>query len=732
MVNKKIELLSPAGNLASFKAACIGGADAIYMGLSKFNARQMAENFDVEKYIECIEYAHYRGIKVYLTLNTLLYDSEIKEAIDLVIKLYSRGLDAVIIQDIGLAYILHKILPDLHLHASTQMSVYSKSQVKFLESIGFSRVVLARELTIQEIKEICESTNMETEVFIHGALCVSMSGQCLLSSVIGSRSANRGACAQPCRMKYSLFDTNNKEVIKEKYLLSKKDIYGLEYVNELKNIGVTSLKIEGRNKSFEYVLGVTKTYRKYIDKKMDVLENDKYILKQLFNRDGLSDGYLKKVRYKESISLLTPKNKGIYIGEVIKKYKKYVKVKLAEDISMHDGIEIYSEGKVISNIITCIKDENGNILNSDVKKGNYVYIGDFNENIKEKSSVYRTSSSKLNKMLAQEFNTGNKTKNLSLQIIIKSNKKISLEVKEKNINYEYDYVPEIAKTKEITKEDVIKAFSKTKDEPYLFSNIEVILDKNLFIPISVLNSIRRDLTQKIKDSEKILLDTCEFINKEKDVIKDLDNKISKLNNCNKKENTYFVYKFSNNIDYIKEFKNKFNLSLDILYINIADFLKFKNEIINKYKGKVKLFLYIHNFVGKNLDNIITKNIEGYLSEGISGVLLGSFAYFDMLIKLKEKYNFLLYADYSFNVTNLYSAYFLTMLGFDKITPSVELSGTEYDNFSKYFNIECVNDIITVMTSRYCILGSFIGREGEEESCKRPCKNMYYLKDLHRC
>ena len=730
--NSNIELLAPAGSFQSFKSACIGGADAIYMGLTKFNAREMAENFDIDKYIECIEYAHFRGIKIYLTLNTLLNTEEIDEAINLVIKLYANGLDAVIVQDIGFASLLHKIMPKLHIHASTQMSVYSKSQVDFLESIGFSRVVLARELSIEEIKDICNNTNIEIEVFIHGALCVSMSGQCLLSSVIGNRSANKGACAQPCRMKYSLYDSKNKEIIKEKYLLSKKDIYGLEYINKLKEIGVTSLKIEGRNKSPEYVLGVTKTYRKYIDSNKEIEPNDKYILKQLFNRDGLSEGYLNGVKYNNSISLSSPKNKGIYIGEVVSTYKKYIKIKLEQDISMHDGIEIYSNGNVISNIITCIKDENGNILNCDVKKGNYVYVGDFSNKVAINSKVYRTSSSTLNAKLKSEYINTNRQKNYSLLIEIKNNKKIKICIKEKDINFIYDYIPEISKTKVTLKSDIINSFSKTNNEPYSFNNIDIILDDNLFVPTSILNEIRRETVKRIKDTEKINLDEKNIKDKMQLVTNDIKNEIQALKLIPKNENTFFIYRYSNEINYISEYKSNYNKNLDILYINISDYYIYKEEIDNKYKGKVKIFLYIQNFIGKNLDKIIRTNIENYIKEGINGVLLGSFAYLDLLVKLKDKYNFMLYADYSFNITNIYSAYFLTKLGFDKITPSVELNEDEYIKLSSHFNTEYVNDIITVMTSRYCILGSFIGRNDKSKICSKPCKSTYYLKDTHRC
>ena len=264
-MNNKIELLAPAGNEESFKAAVNAGADAVYMGLGKHNARVMAKNFNIDTYMDCIDYAHVRGVKVYLTLNTLVMDDEIKEALEMLSKLYERGLDAVIVQDIGLASIIHKVLPKLHMHASTQMSTYSLEQVKLLEKLGFTRVVLARELTSEEVKYITENTSLEIEAFIHGALCVCLSGQCLMSLAIGTRSANRGACAQPCRMRYTLCKDNNK-LTDKMYLLSKKDIYGLDILDKIIDSNITSLKIEGRNKTPEYVALVVSKYRKYIDK----------------------------------------------------------------------------------------------------------------------------------------------------------------------------------------------------------------------------------------------------------------------------------------------------------------------------------------------------------------------------------------------------------------------------------------------------------------------------------
>lgn len=725
------ELLAPAGNIDSFKAACIGGADAIYMGLSKFNARNMAENFDLQSYIDCIEYAHFRGVKVYLTLNTLMNNSELEEALELLIRLYSKGLDAVIVQDIGLATIIHKIIPDLPLHASTQMSIYSLDQVKFLESMGFKRVVLARELSIDEIKNICLNTNLEIEVFVHGALCVSVSGQCLLSGTIGNRSANKGTCAQPCRMKYSLCDIAGNKVIQNQYLLSKKDIYGIGQIKELKEAGVYSFKIEGRNKTPEYVLGVTKMYRKYIDNNQNITNTDKYVLKQLFNRNGLSEGYLNGVSYKESITTLSPKNTGVYLGKVISVYKNYIKIKLRQEIDLHDGIEIYSGEDVISNIVTCIKDEKGKIVNEKVGIGESVYLGDFKTKVKVGSKVFKTSSNALNKSLRDEYTRVNKRQKIQLEISVLSNKKISIHVKKLNINIIYDYIPQIANKKELTQFDIEEAFSKTLDEPFDFEGSTIKLDKKIFVPISVLNDIRRNTVERIKKTLKIDKDISKVYSKLNDLKDEIKENILNLENVNNKENSYFIYKYNKDVNYIDMYIQKYNLKPDIIYINFLDFYKNKEEILNKYKLKIDIYLYLPNYVGPNLNKIIKQNIEEYLKEGIKGFLLGGFEYYNIIRNLRTSYNFKIIADYSFNITNIVSAYFMQNIGFDKITPSVELELSEYMYISKKICSEAVTDIVTTMTSRYCILGSFIGGKSKFNSCSHPCKKSYYLKDMYR-
>ena len=258
-----IELLSPVGDFECLKAAVQNGADAVYFGAGSFNARAFATNFDDEALENAITYAKLRGVKTNLTLNTLIKNDEMENAINLAKKAYELGIDAIIVQDLGLARYLIKNFPDLAIHGSTQMSVHSLEGVLALQKMGFSRVVLSRELSLEEIEYICKNSNIEIEVFVHGALCISYSGQCLFSSMVGGRSGNRGKCAQPCRLPYELLE--NDTTIDKGYLLSPRDLCGLDYLPQLIKSGVSCLKIEGRMKTPEYVATVTRIYRKYLD-----------------------------------------------------------------------------------------------------------------------------------------------------------------------------------------------------------------------------------------------------------------------------------------------------------------------------------------------------------------------------------------------------------------------------------------------------------------------------------
>lgn len=285
MRNKDFELLAPAGNLEILKGVIESGADAVYVGGSMFGARAYANNFTEEELLEAIDFAHLRGVKVYLTVNTLIKNSEFSKLYDYLLVYYKRGLDAVIVQDIGVVKAIHEYFPSMEIHTSTQMTVTGADGVRFLSQFGVTRVVMAREVSLAEMKRIHEETGMELEAFVHGALCYSYSGQCLFSSILGGRSGNRGRCAQPCRLPYTV------EGKKDEYILSLKDMCGIKALDKLHDAGVYSLKIEGRMKQLEYACGVAKYYRSYIDSMKPVTDADYDRIKALGNRCGFTDRY---------------------------------------------------------------------------------------------------------------------------------------------------------------------------------------------------------------------------------------------------------------------------------------------------------------------------------------------------------------------------------------------------------------------------------------------------------
>lgn len=306
------ELLAPAGDMECLKAAVNNGANAVYLAGKLFGARKFAKNFSNEELIEAVKYCHLYDVKMYVTVNTIIYEDEIEECLEYLAFLYNIGVDAVIVQDIGLITLIRKYLPDLEIHASTQAHTHNIEQIKLLENLGVKRVVLAREMSLEEINKL--DTNMDIEIFIHGALCISYSGQCLFSSGVLGRSGNRGECAGLCRTPFSLVEDKNI-VLKDKYLLSPKEFNTTNYVKDLKQSKAYSFKIEGRMKSPEYVGYVTKMYRNLLDNDNYILsEEEEFNLKSLYNR-GFTKGYLFNNSDKQFISLNSSNHQGVEIGK---------------------------------------------------------------------------------------------------------------------------------------------------------------------------------------------------------------------------------------------------------------------------------------------------------------------------------------------------------------------------------------------------------------------------------
>lgn len=493
MTKKMPELLAPAGGMEQLVAAVENGADAVYLGGPAFNARIRADNFTEAQMQAAIDYAHTRNVKVYVTLNILLKDKELLPALEYACRLRRMGADALILQDLGMAALVQQYLPDMPVHFSTQGSIYNLSGVKTAKELGFSRVVLARELSVEEIRTITEAQICDIEVFVHGALCMCYSGQCQMSRVLGdgSRSGNRGLCAQPCRLPYE--DTEGERT----YALSPKDLCAIDLLGELTEAGVASLKIEGRMKFPEYVAAVVRIYRKYLDLYRDcgsyqVTEEDRRILMQIFSRGSFTQGYLKGNPGEQLLSGRLPKHQGVYAGKVAGtvKGRPLVDLSLKEPLEKGDGIEIHSR-ELTGNIVTYLQE----------RKNGIVRVGDLKGKVRPGDPVYRISKASLMKELRKTYEgcgpDGTKCyKQVPVEMTFRARigKFPTLEVKEGKhtvLVKEEEFVTQQAQHRPLEEETVVKQLKKTGNTPFNPSKIEVELQPGASLPAAVINKLRR-------------------------------------------------------------------------------------------------------------------------------------------------------------------------------------------------------------------------------------------------
>lgn len=675
MKAKKIELLAPAGDLESFYNAINNGADAVYISGNKFGARAYATNFNEEEIKTAIREAHLLGVKVYVTVNTLIKDSEMNEVLSFVNFLYKENVDAILIQDIGLAHILRNIFPDLVLHASTQMNVHSVDEARKLKSWGFKRIVLGRECDIDLIKKIKQEVDIEIEVFAHGALCMSNSGQCYISSFIGKRSGNRGRCGGACRLPYELVK-NNEVVGNKAYYLSLKDLYTLNKVEDLIDANVDSLKIEGRLKRKEYVGLVTKSYREAIDGNID--ENKrKYQLQEMFNR-GFTSGHIFKDENTNQTNIESPNHIGIRIGKTIRTFKNTVYIKLDtlpkwDNLELNDSIRIKNDtledGLTLNKIDIC--DEKFNVIRraSEAKKGNIIKI-ESHINLMPNMEVLKTSTAKLIK----EFSNIDKRKrSISGKIFKTSDDKLALKLLCDNI--------EIVETSDMSleesnnptmKERIKEQISKINNTCFVFEKIENEID-NVFLPIKEINELRRkaiaSLEEAILSSYSLGYNKTKFKSKVEEYLNEfrLYAKVRTLEQ-------YQACK-DNGIKYILTEEENLR-SLDVIYMNP------RNALVS----------------------------PGFSEDGkISGVYK--------------------------NVFNAYAVHYLHKIGVETVGLSIELSKDEIakliENYNALFTkkpnlMMMVYGHYEVMLMKHCLINKFNGYK--KLNCKECINNQYYLKD----
>ena len=509
---KKVELLVPAGNMDSLKAAVMAGCDAVYLGGVLFGARAFAGNFTNEEIVYAINYAHLYGVKVYVTINTIIYDSEVERFLDYVRFLHKNNVDVVIIQDIGMFDLLRKKFPNLELHASTQMNIHNYDGALLAKKLGFKRVVMARETPIDVIKKIKEEIDIEIEVFIHGALCVSYSGECLLSALVGKRSGNRGTCAQICRKKYDFYDDEKNKLNINNYLLSTKDLCTLKYIDKLIEIGVDSLKIEGRMKRSPYVYLVTKTYRKVIDNyyntgKLKIDENDIIELKKMFNRN-FTKGFMLNEDNNNFTYDKRPNNIGIEVGQVISKVKNDLKIKLTYDVSVHDGLRILDDKEDKGLVINKMFINNKSVL--EAKKGDVITLK-YDKYVEKNSKVLLTSSKKQLDSISEAIKNQERFIYVDLSFTAKENENLKLTITDglNTVTEVLDKTPMRAINKETSYDVIKKQLSKLGNTVYKARSITLNLDDNLFINIKDINEIRRRAISKLNEKRLYKIDFVE-------------------------------------------------------------------------------------------------------------------------------------------------------------------------------------------------------------------------------
>ena len=701
-----IELLAPAGSFEALKAAVEAGADAVYLAGEKFGARAYAENFAGENLIQAVKFAHLRGVAVHVTVNTLIADEELDEFAEYLKFLRRANVDALLVQDLGAAALAKEIAPEIPLHASTQMSIHNSEGVKALAKLGFARVVLSRELTLNEIEKICRESPIETEIFIHGALCVCWSGQCLMSSLIGGRSGNRGKCAQPCRLPYELFDASGKNLLSGagKYLLSPKDLNTLDLLPRLIETGVTSLKIEGRMKRPEYVATVVKVYRDALDKNFSTPE-DRRKLAQIFNRD-FTTAYLEKNPGRNLISDMKPNNRGVLIGRVVEVGRDKITLKLAEKISTGDQIEIWV--KVGGRVTFTVEDFE--------LRGDLCTIKAPTKGVRVHDRAFKIFDAELTAE-ARKYFTGAPVRKISVAAEVKAKigEPLTLTMTDSDNNVataQTNFVAEPAKNRPLTFDTLKNQIGRLGNSIFALDKISADLDGDLMIPISELNDVRRRVVEE--------LETLRLKKFERNKISAVKFKI--YSPCAVAETKLVAH-----VDTLEKLKVALDAGADEILFGGETFSNqpVKNisaaiEAVHK-RGK-KISLATPRLVRENE----FKALEKTLSAEVDAIYIHNLAALELAQKFSN-----VRTDFSLHVFNNVTINFLKSLGVEGVTLSPELNLTQVKALAKKspLPVECiVHGRQELMISAYCVLGSFLG-ELDKKNCPHVCRtNKFYLRD----
>ena len=716
-----MELLAPAGTMENFMAALESGADAIYLGGKVFNARAHAANFGIDELREAVRLAHILDVSVYVTVNILIGDTELGELENYLKDLDSIGVDAIIVQDLAVAEIAKRVAPNIHLHGSTQMTAATLDAVRFYESLGFTRVVLARELSLKEIQHICKHCKAEIEVFVHGALCVCYSGQCLMSSFIGGRSGNRGACAQPCRLPYELLDSKGESVLPkhEAYLLSPKDLNYSEHMNELVAAGVTSFKVEGRMKKVSYVRQVIGTYREILDK-ASIQENQRKALASGFNR-GFSTAYLEDTVGRQMMTVVAPNHQGKPIGESYTK-KGEVYLSLTEPIEQGSLVKILqSNGSVtyytVDDEWTCVSDTLYKGRPAEGLAVGQLYLASTPKNTKSRGLQEFTRKYDMSVYLSVGSN--GETNYTELTAILDSGLSVTVT---------NEYVPAIANKVPTSLEKVTEQLGRLGNTLFRLSYVD-IPDGPYMWPASVLNALRRDAVTALetalithhveswqtlqvtgdvdydfKAQHELSYDTCPMISARVDEIEGVKAAIAGgaqkiVFGGDRLSRTPYALSIYDEVARLCD-------QSDVI-CTFATPRVVKDDEVEAYKHTLEAIVQAH-----------PDSISIHVPQA--------------LLWLRELgYTGAIEADTGLNIFNTPTLHFWEQLHISCVNPSQELTLKQITEIAKHSHVPIetmVHGYTEMMISEYCAIASFVGT-GSKVNCPMPCvTESYSLKD----
>ena len=716
-----MELLAPAGTMENFMAALESGADAIYLGGKVFNARAHAANFGIDELREAVRLAHILDVSVYVTVNILIGDTELKDLEQYIKDLDSIGVDAIIVQDLAVAEIAKRVAPNIHLHGSTQMTAATLDAVRFYESLGFTRVVLARELSLKEIQHICKHCKAEIEVFVHGALCVCYSGQCLMSSFIGGRSGNRGACAQPCRLPYELLDSKGESVLPkhEAYLLSPKDLNYSEHMNELVAAGVTSFKVEGRMKKVSYVRQVIGTYREILDE-ASIHENQRKALASGFNR-GFSTAYLEDTVGRQMMTVVAPNHQGKPIGESYTK-KGEVYLSLTEPIEQGSLVKILqSNGSVtyytVDDEWTCVSDTLYKGRPAEGLAVGQLYLASTPKNTKSRGLQEFTRKYDMSVYLSVGSN--GETNYTELTAILDSGLSVAVT---------NEYVPAIANKVPTSLEKVTEQLGRLGNTLFRLSYVD-IPDGPYMWPASVLNALRRDAVTALetalithhveswqalqvtgdvdydfKAQHELSYDTCPMISARVDEIDGVKAAISGgaqkiVFGGDRLSRTPYALSIYDEVA-------RLCAQSDVI-CTFATPRVVKDDEVEAYKHTLEAIVQAH-----------PDSISIHVPQA--------------LLWLRELgYTGAIEADTGLNIFNTPTLHFWEQLHISCVNPSQELTLKQITELAKHSHVPIetmIHGYTEMMISEYCAIASFVGT-GSKVNCPMPCvKESYSLKD----